>query len=233
LLSEAGIISLEAPRALLESGDVKSSSRIQDLMRAAFERDAGAYSERNFELAYLANVLISGCSIQSRPFTQKEAADAAVAICGLGLERLPDCTDDYLIKHDLIGAFQIGWSALHNDVCIYAAKALVNVLRELRVDDEDLQGSLNLLCVRLMRDINAGTPWRAASALDVLTGIDLPAWAALVGLIAECPVIHAGLRASLDQRVRAVDPNAFEFIAHPDQIDLIRAFMRKLPSILS
>jgi hypothetical protein len=232
LLNAAGITSVEAPRGLLESG-AQRSSRIQDLMRTAFERDPVAYSERNFELAYLANVLISGCSIQGRPFTPKEAADGAVAICGLGLERLPACADDYLIRHDLIGAFQTGWSALYSDVCVYAANALAGVLSTLRVGDEEMQGALNLLRIRLLREVDTATPWRAASALDVLTTMDMTAWAALVGLIAECPVMHAGLRASLDHGARSVDANAFEFIARPDQIALIREFMRELPSILS
>jgi hypothetical protein len=50
-------------------------------MRAVGERDPTIHGGRHFELAYLANVLIAGCSIQSRPFADKEAAEAAVATC--------------------------------------------------------------------------------------------------------------------------------------------------------
>jgi len=233
LLTEAGVTPMQAPRALLESGEAEeSSTRIQRCMRVVFERDPVAYSERNFELAYLANILISGCSIQARPFTQKEAADGAVAICNLGLERLSDPPPDYLITHDLIGVFQIGWTVLHEDACVYAAKSLADILRDARVADEELQGSLNLLRIRLLRAIEDGTPWRAAEALDVLTGLDLPAWAALAGLIAECPVIHGGLVASVDRDVRQVDPNAFQFIASRDQLALVRRFLAALPEIL-
>jgi hypothetical protein len=232
LLAEAGITPLQAPRALLESGDAEeSSTRIQRCMRVVLERDPVAFGERNFELAYLANILISGCSIQARPFTQKEAADGAVAICNLGLERV-DPEPDVLITRDLVGVFQIGWTVLHEDVCMFAANSFCEALRELRVTDDDLQSSLNLLRIRLLRAIEDGTPWHAATALDVLMSLDVPAWAGLVGLIAECPVIHEGLVASVDRKVRQVDPNAFQFIAREDQVALVRRFVTALPDIL-
>jgi hypothetical protein len=231
MLTEAGVAPLHAPRALLGGGDGEPATRLQRSMRVAFERDQVVYGERTFELAYLANVLIAGCSIQARPFTAKEAADAAVATCNLGLEQLPD-VPDYLITHDLIGAFQLGWTTLHEHACVGVAKALIDVLEEVRIGDVELQSALNMLRVRLLREIGNGTPWRAADALDVLASLDLPAWAALVALIAECPVIHAGLMASLERGVRAVDPDAFDFISGQDQLRLIQTFVSALPAIL-
>ena len=53
------------------------------------DRDHAAYSMRSQELAYLANTIVAGCSIQARPFTAQEASDAAVAVCNLGLENWP------------------------------------------------------------------------------------------------------------------------------------------------
>jgi hypothetical protein len=232
ILAEAGVAPLHAPRALLESGDVEAATRIQRCMRVVFERDRVAYGERHSELAYLGNVLMAGCSIQTRPFTATEAADAAVAIGNLGLEQLPD-SPDYLIAHDMIGAFQLGWATLYEQACVFAGTALVDILAVVRVADADVQSALNMLRIRLMRELAHGTPWRAADALDVLTSIDMPAWAALVGLIGECPVIHGGLIASIDRRVRAVDPHAFVFISGSDQLRLVRTFMSALPAILS
>jgi hypothetical protein len=136
--------------------------------------------------------------------------------------------EDYLLTHDLVGVFQVGWSILYQEVCMPATRLLIDVLGKARVSDDDLQGALNLLRVRLMREERSGTPWRAAPALDVMTGIDLPAWAALVGLIAECPVIHGGLIATIDSSVRSVDPHAFEFFSAPQQLALIESFMRSL-----
>ena len=231
LLAQAGVMPPPSPRALL-AGDTRETTRLQRYLQVAADRDHVAYGQRHAELAYLANVLISGCSIQGRPFTPKEAADGAVAICTLGLERMTDLSDDYLTGHDLIGVFQVGWAVLYHDVCGFAATALAELLRAMRVSDDELQASLNLLRVRLLRALESGTPWSAAEALDALTGIDLPAWAALVALIAECPVIHAGLIASVDRRVLSVDPNAFDFVSTPDQLALVRRFMQSLPGIL-
>ena len=79
----------------------------------------------------------------------------------------------------------------------------------------------------------AGAPWRARDALDVMAILDMPAWAALLGLIDECPVMHAGIGASPGSRVASVSATAFEFISENSQIASIRAFMRSLPETLS
>src|SRR4030095_1352786 len=133
----------------------------------------------------------------------------------------------------MIGAFELGWTTLHEQACVFAGKALVDILADVRVADADVQSALNMLRIRLIREIKNGTPWRAADALDVLTSIDMPAWAALVALIAECPVIHGGLTASIDRRGHSVDPHPFDFISGADQLGLIRSFMSALPAILS
>src|SRR3954462_14197722 len=98
-------------------------------MQAVLALDPIAYSTRTEELAYLANAIIAGCSIQARPFTPPEASDAAVAICNLGLENWPakwveggtPLADDFLVGHDLVSVFQIGWTVLHHNVGMYAA----------------------------------------------------------------------------------------------------------------
>ena len=131
LLAEAGVIPLPSPRALL-GGDCREATHLQKYLQVAANRDHLAYGQRHAELAYLANVLISGCSIQGRAFTPKEAADGAVAICTLGLERITDPPEDYLIGRDLIGVFQVGWAVLYREACVFAAKALADVLRDIR-----------------------------------------------------------------------------------------------------
>jgi uncharacterized membrane protein len=68
--------------------------------------------------------------------------------------------------------------------------------------------------------------------MDVLASLDLPAWAALLGLIDECPVIHAAIGASQGSRTRAVSASAFEFISENSQVASVRAFMRSLPETL-
>ncbi len=220
-------------------------------MQFVLDCDPAAYSRRNEELAYLANTLMAGCSIQARPFTAQEASDAAIAICNLGLENWPshwlhpkDCDgssvieagtalpDDFLVGHDLVTVFQIGWTVLHEDVSMYAAKQLIETLTRLRCDDPEIQTGLDALRINLTRHWQTGDPWRAREALEVIAILDMPAWAALLGLIAECPVIHAGMGASQGSPKRAVSATAFEFISENSQIASVREFMQSLPETL-
>ena len=181
LLTEAGVVPQQAPQGLLTGDHDQSSGRLAELhrhMRVVFERNQAAYDERHAELAYLANALIAGCSIQSRPFTAKEAADAAAAVCNLGLAKSP-LPDDHLVGHDLIGIFQIGWTALHEEVGMYAARTLIQVAGRLRCADPHIQSGLKALRIAMRRQVKAGTPWRAEPSLDVIAMLDQPAWAAL------------------------------------------------------
>jgi hypothetical protein len=60
----------------------------------------------------------------------------------------------------------------------------------------------------------------------------MPAWAALLGLIDECPVIHASMAATRESRTRSVSACAFEFISANSQIASVREFMQSLPEVL-
>jgi len=90
VLVEEGVLTPQ-PRALLDEPqtDAQRAARIQAFMQFTRDYDHAAYSMRTGELAFLANTLVAGCSIQRRPFTAPEAADAAAAVCNLGLENWP------------------------------------------------------------------------------------------------------------------------------------------------
>jgi hypothetical protein len=252
VLVEAGVVP-EAPRALLAGRpeDARPCARIQTQLQLAHDRDAAASSMRSQELAYLANALAAGCSIQGRPLSLQEASDAVAAVCNLGLENwplhwlpaearrgssVPDAgtalPDDFLVGHDLVSVFQVGWTVLYDDVCMYVAKELIRVLAELRCDDSEIRAGLKALRTKMTKAWRAGEPWRAGDALDAIVVLDMPAWATLLALIDECPVIHAGLGASVGTRTRAVSATAFTFISENSQIAAVREFMRSLPEIL-
>ena len=90
VLLEAGVLP-QPPRALLEGarGEAPRLARIQRHMQFVRDADPLACSTRSQELAYLANAIVAGCSLQARPITTQEASDAAVAVCNLGLENWP------------------------------------------------------------------------------------------------------------------------------------------------
>ena len=62
--------------------------------------------------------------------------------------------------------------------------------------------------------------------------LDIPAWASVMGLLDECPVIPAALIATLDGRSDAVSATDFEFISTSRQLGRVREFMARLPDIL-
>lgn len=221
---------------------------IQRQMTIVAELDAAASTSRQTELVFLANALVAGCSLQARAFTPEEAADTAVAVCNLGLEQWPThwlprapgtsvpaaattLPDDFLVEHDLVGVFQVGWTILHEQVCLLAARELIAILKELRCTDADVQRGLNALRRDLAKELKAGTPWRASEALEVLISLDMPAWAALAGLIAECPTAHAALTAS-GRGMRSVKADDFAFFSESSQLASVRDFMTMLPERL-
>lgn len=231
LLIDAGVLP-QPPRVLLEASKEAGASRlafIEAHMRVVHDRDADVYAKRTDELVFLANTLIGGCSIQDRPFTPKEASDAVAAICNLGLQNWPrhagqPIADDFLLRHDLLSAFQIGWTVLYADVCLHAAERLLDVLRELRSEDRQTQAALDDLRRDLTRQTRSGQPWRARLEFDVLALFDLPAWAALLAVIDEYPVLHAAITTTSG----SINAAAFEMIADNSQIALIHNYLRSL-----
>jgi len=263
LLTEAGVMP-ERPRALLEAADADPQAarltRLRRLMAYVRDTHETAYLTRSRELAFLANTLLAGCSVQSRPFTPQEASDAAAGICNLGLEywpaRWPSVTspgassphpddtatatspdtfptDSLLIDHDLVTAFEVGWSVLHQDVSLFAAEQLISTLIDVDCVDRDIRRGLVALRRTLVKQRDAGTPWRARDAAEILAMLDMTAWISVLGLLDECPVLPAALTAVLEGRTTTVSPTAFDFISTAAQIGDIRIFMRKLPDVLS
>ena len=234
LLAEAGLVP-GRPRALLEGAapQPQGLTHVRKLMDYIRDTDDTAHLARSGELAFLANALMSGCSVQSRPFTAQEASDAAVGICNLGLERLGSTLpDSFLVDHDLVMAFETGWAALHEDVSLFVTDHLVLALADLQSIDADVQRGLYVLRRELVRQREAGTPWRARKALEVITMLDMAAWASLHGLLDECPVLPAAMRAMLEGHTGTISATAFEFISTTGQIDDVRAFVARLPEVL-
>jgi hypothetical protein len=230
-LRRAGVLPGRRP-PLLEapSSGVPRFPRVDAFMQMAREADDTAYSTRLGELAYLANALMAGCAVQERPFTPVEASDAAAAVCNLGLENLP--AEWRVHRLDLVSVFQVGWTVLHRDVCMYAAEGLIGVVAGLQTCDSDVQSGLDALRIDMSRHWRAGTPWRARPSLEVMIMLDQPAWAALLGLIAEFPVMHAALGSGRHSSTRSVAAADFQFISENSHIAAAHEFMESLPERL-
>jgi hypothetical protein len=237
LLTEAGMMP-ERPRALLEAGEEDPQSTrvpvLRRLMKVLLVHDEAAYIARSRELAFLANTLRAGCSVQTRLFTPEEAADAAACVCNLGLESgsaaLPEM---FLVDHDLVAAFEAGWSLLYHDVSVIATDQLISVIDHLRCRDPEIVRGLRTLKRQLLKQRDAGTPWLARDAADVLATLDPTAWIGVLGLLDECPIVPAALTAIVQRQTTPISPTAFEFVATAAQLADVRTFMKMLPALLS
>lgn len=234
LLVEAGVMP-ERPRALLAAGPAGTSTPRLLLLKQMLEsqryRDDSAYLTRSRELAFLANILLAGSSIQSRAFTPAEASDAAACICNLGLERI--AAKPSLETVDLMAAFEKGWSVLYEEVSLFVTDQLISMLANLHVADADIRPGLRALERKLVKEREAGTPWKARDAADVLTLLDMTAWTSVIGLLDECPHLPAALTAILERSTAPVSPTAFEFISTTEQIENVYSYLRKLPDLLA
>ncbi len=206
-----------------------------DLLR---RHDAATYARRTAELAYLTNVLISGCSFQSRRFRPAEAARAALATCNLGLQSRPAAGEagprpGFLRRQDMMVVFRIGWGVLHREVVLHVAARLIAILSTIHCSDAELQEDLVDLRERLQAQVKAGTPWRERDNLDAIAILDPPSWATLLGLVDECPVVPADA-VTAPSRCRALRvPSTFEFISEKQQVDWVRGFAESLPASLA
>jgi uncharacterized protein DUF6178 len=247
LLTESGI-TVAPPRALLGSGaaDVARVIPLAPLLEYVHDTNEMAYFARNRECAFLANALVAGCSVYSRPLTVQEAWTAAIGVCNVGLELLADAggderrvsnagttlPEDFLVHHDVLSAFESGWKLLHDDVSMFVAGRLIAILRELQSVDSPAQRDLYQLRRQLERNCNAETPWLSQDALEALAIIDMPAWASLCGLLSECPVVPAMMTAILDRHAGSVSATAFECFTTREQIRKVHEFAGRLRQIL-
>jgi len=234
VLREGGVLA-DASRALLPgTHDVTEpvTPALHDYLRGWAESDAAGWVARNQELAFLANALVAGSSVQARPFTPREATDAIAATCNLGLDcwprRWPAAS-----THGLVMVFRVGWTTLQNEVSVAAAKQVIHVLDGMQISDRDLQFELRALRRELRQQLRTGTPWRARRRLDVLATLDLPAWAALMALFDQCPVMLSNVSHADMKHAHTVNPEQFQFIATARDIDAIHAFLRSLPALLT
>src|SRR5262249_53333745 len=209
VMAEAGIASAQ-PRALLGPAGAAAARvmPLEPLMEHVLAAHPATYLARNQELTFLANALLAGCSVYTRALTIREAWDAAVGVCNVGLDGA-QTTESYLVEHDLIAAFEAGWRALPEDGSLFVTDRLIATPAGLRPVDGEAQRDLDRLRRELQRERGAGTPWRAAESLEVIAILDTPAWACLCGLLSECPVVPDAVAAILDGRARAVSATAF------------------------
>jgi hypothetical protein len=226
------------------------AARPRNTIAAAYVRTPAvardAHEARAEELAFLVNALAAGCSVYNRPMTVDEAGRAVRGACDLGLELegarggpgeagLVDRAawrEDRLRDRDLVALFETGWTHLYEDVSLYVARQLAAVLTHVRSVDPTTERDLATLARELDRHIAAGAPWRVQEVLDVVSTLDLPIWACLLGLLSECPVLPDVLPAVMEKRAAAMTATAFDCFATRAQVRQAQAFADTLEDAL-
>jgi hypothetical protein len=186
------------------------------------------------ELAYLANVLVTGCSVEGRGLRPLEAAHAAVAACNLGIERLlqdePSRTTvvDVLEGENADKLFRIGWQLLTKQVVLPAARAFEKMLVEMVRQETDRQRIQDLeeACRALHAAIATGKPWTARAKLTALEGeIENTTLVTLLALVDECPSLRARLASSANEYEATTE---LRFISTRKQLDAVQRFLAGL-----
>lgn len=234
LLRDAEVLPKAQTMALLASpqeGDKgEAEGMLGQAMRRLAARPAGDHARRMEELAFLANVLTAGCSIEGRAMRPAEAARAAVAVCDLGLDHLVEReakTVDGALAEGADKLFRVGWRLLAQEVAGPAARKLEAILVQARGKDRAADPALARAIAALHSALAAGKPWTARNTLGGLREIGEPAAVtALLSLIDEYPHLGGALAGTASAR----EPGAsgeLEFISTGKRLQSVKEFLRR------
>lgn len=202
LLKDAAVLpSAQAALQLPEGSSPPTELLLREVLVLLSAQTPDTHTERVRELSYLANVILSGCSWESRRFRPLEAAESALAIANLGLLRLlvtdasaemspPQRHMKLLQQYGAEQLFSIGFHILFSEVQLPVGKALLQLLtRSTKTQTAYLSTTkLQQLQRTAQAAITAGRPYSLRPLLSEL-GPLLPAQTrtVLAGLLEECP----------------------------------------------
>ncbi len=121
LMDQLGEFEPKTEQRLKIESSQKSPNRIRRELAALSISHPREFDERQNEVLYLSNILMSGTGVQGGRFTDEEAAKAVLATCNLGLECLLDSAPEdevellgecLMDEPGLIRVFQIGYKKI-------------------------------------------------------------------------------------------------------------------------
>jgi len=236
ILREADVLPPSGPTLLLPEPSSAPAAPEDGVFTHALPelraRSISVHDQRMQELAYLANVLAAGCSMEGRNLRPLEAAHTAVAACNLGLEHLlqaePALATGMVVleRESADKLFRIGWQLLTRDVVLPAARAFEKLLVDNAHAGTDRGQRLERARRTLHSAIATGKPWLALGKLAALEGdIESATLTTLLALIDECPSLRGALAPSARTRETLAGPR---FIATRQQLRTVQAFLAGL-----
>lgn len=200
------------------------------------EQDPIAHGQRLDEIAFLCNVILSGCSISGRAIRPYEAVLATASTCNLGLERLAAeggveadivSFSEILMQDGADGAFRLGASVLHHEV---ARKTVQAVLDRLRETESSIQAERELISQAIKAgdaSLNENKPWKFGKSLwDLHELFDWSQIETLNALIGEIPLMTGGV-AGQDSGPYRVDDRLI-FISQEADLNRIAAYLSSI-----
>jgi hypothetical protein len=113
MLEAAELIDTHAPLRLLAQTGESGEPPLTTLLRSLAAEDPPGFERAMRELAYLANILRVGVTLDARALTNTEAREAAFATCAIGVELARARAGRNLAREPgLIRYFMLGWRAL-------------------------------------------------------------------------------------------------------------------------
>lgn len=166
VLAQSEVIDREAPRLPSAAGDAHRPSLLARALHELVEPSPDAFAARSEELAYLANVLSSGCELQGRRMRPAEAVQIALATCNLGLELVMASEDrtpaEALTEHPADRLFRVAWSRLNADVGEHGLMATLAEIETIRARIEPREPSpIGPTPRRTARGVRSSRPTRA------------------------------------------------------------------------
>jgi hypothetical protein len=217
ILREADVLPRPATAGLLEGAGAASTGNnlFTDAMAALRVASREAHDRRLEELAYVTQVLVAGCTFESRAMRALEAARAAIATISLGIDflledLLQDATAVTVIRRESVDKlFRVGWHLLFRDIVMPAARALEQQLRTSSAPDQ---------ARALGAAIKSGKPWSALPGVRTLD-MDRGEIKTLLALSDECPTLR-DLLAQTHGRTQEI-----AFVARCSQLQAVGDFL--------
>jgi len=199
LLAEAEVLPRAQAVALLEAPHAEAAPGSPETLTLAMsrlrERSPMEHGRRMEEMAFVANALQAGASLEGRALRPAEAARVAAAACNLGLEHLVHTERETTTTALAGGAdrlFRMAWRLLFQEVVLPAARELETMLAGATAARRGPDQTLARAAAVLHAAIAAGKPWSAWRRLrDVADGGRM---VALLALGDECPHLDGELR---------------------------------------
>jgi Family of unknown function (DUF6178) len=201
------------------------------------ELDPAGHARTMEELAYLTNVLVSGCHLDDRSFRPCEAVVAVAAVCNLGLEELAKSVPETgtLAEHasERLGregadkVFRVGFWLLHHEVALATCDAIARVFAACarRTNDVELRRAYERSAKFVREKRSQGKPTLARNRLSDLP-VDEAVRAVIEGLLSECPTLGGPLVKDGSNPYQ-LDPKR-QLVASRADLERVRAFLNAL-----